>query len=147
MSVALLDVNVLIALFDSGHVHSQSAHDWFREHSRHGWATCPLTQNGCLRILGHPRFTNARIPRDGAGMLATFCSHPKHEFWADSISIADDAFLALDHLQGVKQLTDVYLLALAVRRGGHLATFDRSIPWRAVRGAKASHLKVLGSAH
>lgn len=78
-------------------------------------------------------------------MLRGLCKDPNHEFWPDSISILDENLFALEHVHSGKQLTDIYLLALAVRRSGHLVTFDRSIPLRAVVGAKASHLKILGS--
>lgn len=145
MSVALLDVNVLLALFDQSHVHFDEAHRWFRIHSREGWATCPITVNGCVRIFGLAGYTNTRNPSAAAKMLRLGLDHPSHEFWADSISVLDENLFALEHVHSSRQLTDIYLLALAVRRNGHLVTFDRSIPLRAVVGAKASHLKILGS--
>ena len=142
MSTALLDVNVLIALFDPEHIHHKVAHEWFR--SKVGrWSTCPLTTNGCIRIFGQPRFANARTPMAAAEMLRILCADSEHEFWPDSISILDEHLFALDQLQSSRHVTDIYLLGLAVRRGGHLVTFDGGIPLKAVLGAKPAHLKVL----
>jgi uncharacterized protein len=144
MSVALLDVNVLIALFDFGHIHYNEAHNWFQSLGRNKWATCPLSINGCLRFFSQTGFQNARTPAAVGAMMRLGFDHPGHEFWPDSVSILDDSLLDLEKIQSGKQLTDVYLLGLAVRRGGHLVTFDRSIPWKAVIGAKSSDLKILG---
>jgi hypothetical protein len=66
-----------------------------------------------------------------------------HEFWADGVSVLDPAVVRLDRIHGARQLTDAYLLALAVRQGGRLVTFDRAVPWQAVPGATAAHLVVL----
>lgn len=145
MSPALLDVNVLVALFDPFHVHHETAHQWFRSLRGEKWATCPLTINGCVRIMSQPGFKqDPMTPAEVAVTLhSLFDQH--HDFWTDSISILDDTIFSLEELHSGRQLTDVYLLGLAVRRGGHLVTFDRSIPWRAVKGAKVSHLKILGS--
>ncbi|MEP7351788.1 MAG: TA system VapC family ribonuclease toxin [Acidobacteriota bacterium] len=145
MSTALLDVNVLIALFDQGHVHHQIAHKWFEAQARSKWATCPLTANGCMRILSQGGYTRAQTPLGAAEVLRIICSRPNHEFWPDSISLLDENIFSLTQVESGKQLTDIYLLGLAVRRGGKLVTFDRSIPWQAVIGAKKSDLHVLGA--
>ena len=145
MSVALADVNVLIALFDPDHIHHEDAHRWLRSLGRMKWATCPLASNGCMRILSQSSYTgNPLTPLEVATVLHSLLDQPNHEFWPDSISILDETLFDLKHIESGKHLTDVYLLGLAVRREGHLVTFDRSIPWKAVVGAKASHLKVLG---
>ena len=140
--VALLDVNVLVALFDPDHVHHEPAHHWFRGQRPSGWATCPLTENGVVRILSNPAYSpSAERPEQIARRLASFRNAGHHAFWPDDVSLCDSRVFSL--AVGHRQLTDVYLLALAVRRGGFLATFDRSIPLKAVRGARAGDLVVL----
>jgi hypothetical protein len=114
MRAALLDVNVLIALFDPGHPNHEDAHRWFSRNRKQGWATCAVTINGCIRVLSSP-------------------SYP-----------ADETLFRPEAIAGHRQVTDVYLLGLAIRRGGRLATFDRSIPLKAVRGARAECMEVLG---
>jgi toxin-antitoxin system PIN domain toxin len=146
MSVSLLDVNVLIALIDPAHIHFNSAHEWFRSRRNQRWATCPITINGCIRILSRPGYVD-RIPApsEAALLLRERCSLPDHEFWPDDISLLDESRFHLSKVGGPRQITDVYLLALAVARRGQLVTFDRTIPWRAVAGATQAHLKVLGA--
>ena len=140
---ALLDVNVLIALLDAGHVSHAAARDWFAANASFGWASCAITQNGCLRIMSHAGYPNARPIADVAQRLFAATSQPIHEFWSDPVSILDASRFDHSRIHGPKQLTDVYLLALAVERGGRLVTFDRAIPVHAVRGAASSHLVVL----
>jgi toxin-antitoxin system PIN domain toxin len=145
-SPALLDVNVLIALFDESHVHHEPAHDWFADHQGPFWATCPLTENAFLRILSDPGqgpfFSVARL----AEHLHRFCRDPQHEFWPDAISILDDAVFHVPLLRGHRQLTDVYLLGLAVKHGGRLVTFDQSIAVSVVRDATSDSLEVIAPA-
>ena len=86
---ALLDVNVLIALHDAQHVHHKLATDWFEAHADAGWASCPITQNGCLRIMSQPAYPNAQSADVLMRMLARSCAAPYHEFWADDVSLAD----------------------------------------------------------
>jgi hypothetical protein len=141
--IALLDVNVLIALFDASHVHHEAAHDWFADNRSSGWATCPLTENGFLRILTHPRIA---LETDRATLLEhlrTFCASGKHEFWGDTVSIRDTTLFNRAAALTYRQLTDVYLLGLATRHGGRLATFDERIPLKAVRGATRAQLAVI----
>lgn len=132
----LLDVNVLVALFDPDHVHHDLAHDWFADCGRKAWATCPVTENGFVRVLANPRY-GATIARPGelVGRLRAFCASGGHTFWPDEVSLADGSLFDAAVIAGHRQLTDVYLLGLAARRGGHLATFDRTVPLKAVRGA------------
>ena len=135
----LLDVNLLVALCDADHLHHLSARRWFRANAVSGWATCPLTENGLLRVMGHPVYPGGPGSPEGVRpLLQQLRSIPGHQFWTDSISAADNR--ALPSLRGVtaKQLTDVYLLALAVHRGGSLATLDSRIePSRVPGGPQA----------
>ena len=138
----LVDTGPLVALFDPDHVHHEAAHAWFGAHRVSGWATCPLTENGVVRILSNPAYSpTAERPAEIAGRLLTFRASGDHAFWPDDVSICDAKTFKLS--VGHRQLTDVYLLALAVRHGGRLATFDRSIVAEAVRGAKPEHLVVV----
>jgi uncharacterized protein len=124
----LLDVNVLIALVDPAHVQHEPAHEWFSRVGHRSWSTCAITQNGLLRILGHPRYPNSPgNPGTLLPMLRSLCSHPGHAFWPDDITILDSGLIAGNHLIQPGQVTDTYLLALAVQHGGRLATFDRKL--------------------
>lgn len=137
--MTLLDVNLLIALCDADHVHHRPAKQWFRANATSGWATCPLTENGLLRVIGNPAYPGGPgSPASVLPLLRRLRSLPGHQFWEDSISAADSR--ALPSLEGVsaKQLTDVYLLALAVHRGGRLATLDSRLdPSRVPGGIQA----------
>jgi len=139
---ALLDVNLLVALFDPNHVHHERAHLWFGDRRSSGWATCPLTENGVVRILSNPAYSPAaERTAEIARRLASFRASGHHVFWPDDVSVCDTRALRLT--VGHRQLTDVYLLGLAVAHGGFLATFDRSIPLKAVRGARLDDLFVV----
>ncbi|MEP7247292.1 MAG: TA system VapC family ribonuclease toxin [Gammaproteobacteria bacterium] len=140
---ALLDVNVLIALFDADHVSHHATLQWFGNHANDGWASCPITQNGCLRIMSHPAYPNSYPVHAISERLHGATSASVHEFWPDSVSILNEQLIDTTRVHGARPLTDVYLLALAVHRGGYLVTFDRSIAMDAVLGATASHLLVL----
>lgn len=142
--IALLDINLLVALFDADHVHHDFAHDWFTDHHERGWATCPLTENGFIRVVSNPKYQpDAVRPATAADQLRMFCGSKHHRFWPAQISLKDDVRFSLAGARGHGQLTDVYLLALAKEMNGTLATFDRSIPLAAVVGAKAEHLTVI----
>lgn len=142
--VALLDVNVLIALTDPDHVHHELAHDWFAEEGAAAWATCPVTENGFLRVLANPGYHSARLrPTAVASMLRRLCAAKGHQFWPDSVSLADSTRFDLAFVAGHRQLTDVYLLGLAHAHGGALATFDRTIPVKAVRAVTRATLHVI----
>lgn len=142
--IALLDVNVLVALFDPDHIHHDLAHDWFAEHGAAGWATCPITEAGFVRVVSHPKY-NADPPRSIAALdlLRRFCASGRHHFWPDAVSLRDPTLFALGAAQGHRQLTDVYLLGLAKKMDGRLATFDRTIPLGAVKGAGRENLSVI----
>lgn len=144
--IALLDVNVLVALFDPSHLHHEAAHSWFSLNRSHRWATCALTENSLVRVLSNPAYPGRRTTvEDAASRLRTFCSSREHVFWADSISVRDRARFHWNHVQGHRQLTDVYLLALSVSSEGRLATFDSAISIRSVQGAKPHHLELLAA--
>ena len=137
---SLLDVNVLIALLDVDHSLHAPAVAWFSEHASQGWASCPITQNGCLRIMSHPAYPNAPPLGTILDRLAAATATNLHEFWADDVSLLDARVVEHERILGPRQVTDLYLVALAVRHGGRLVTFDASIPLRAVRGATDRHL-------
>ena len=131
----LLDVNVLIALADPAHVQHDMAHDWFAREGEKNWATCPITQNGLLRIVGHPRYPNSPgTPAAVADVLKSLCALPGHVFWADAISLGDEKHVDTSRLLSSAQVTDSYLLALAASRKCRLATFDRRLVADAVKG-------------
>ena len=140
---ALLDVNVLIALLDSDHVSHTVAIEWFEANARHGWASCPISQNGCIRIMSTPSYRNALPVPVVMERLAAATGTRWHEFWTDDLSLLDPKVAEAPRLLGPRQLTDAYLLALAVRHGGRLVTFDTAVPLKAVRGAEPRHLIVL----
>jgi toxin-antitoxin system PIN domain toxin len=141
--VALLDANLLIALFDAAHVQHQASHRWFSQNRSQGWATCPLTQNACIRILSQPAYPGRLPLADVARRLRQATAAADHQFWPDAIGPCDSSLFDHSRILTPKHLTDVYLLALAVRSGGRLVTWDRSIPKAAVRGALPEHLLVL----
>ena len=143
---ALLDVNVLVALFQPDHPHHEAAHDWFADTHMVGWATCPLTQNGFLRILANPRLGALNRTVDLLNHLATLCRSKHHVFWPDSVSLTNDKLFNASVIRGYRQLSDIYLLGLAKKMGGHLATFDAGLPLNAVIGATRTNLAVISTA-
>jgi toxin-antitoxin system PIN domain toxin len=140
---ALLDVKVLIALLDSDHASHDSAINWFAKHAREGWASCPITQNGCMRIMSNSGYPNPLPVQAVIEHLAVACHQDIHEFWSDELSLLDSAVVDSTRIHGPRQLTDIYLLALAVKRGGRLVTFDTGIPLAAVRKATKQNLLIL----
>ena len=125
---ALLDVNVLLALAWPNHVHHGSAIEWFIDNQANGWATCPITENGFVRVSSNPRFTpEAKSPVEAMLQLERMISLEGHEFWGDSFSLTEPGRVERSRLQGHARVTDAYLLALAIDRDGHLATYDRKI--------------------
>lgn len=140
----LLDVNVLIALIDPAHVQHEPAHEWFAMHRHQGWATCPMTENGVLRIVGHARYPNS--PGTPAALVQVIIGLrrvPGHVFWPDDISLVDSEQVDAARLLSSGQVTDSYLLALACVHGGQLVTFDRRLVTAAVRGG-AEALQLIG---
>jgi toxin-antitoxin system PIN domain toxin len=138
----LLDVNVLIALIDPAHVSHDDAHEWFAAEGQTSWATCPITENGVLRILGNPKYPNSPgSPATIAGIIQKLRSLPGFNFWPEDLSLADCDHVDPSRILTPAQVTDTFLLALAVARGGRLATFDRRLSVDAVKnGNKALQL-------
>ena len=133
--IYLLDVNVLIALIDPAHTFSDLAHDWFAADEERLWASCPLTQNGAVRILGSARYPGGPGgPAGAAELVAGLCAHPRHVFWPDDINLLTHPGLDISMVSASGQVTDTYLLALAVSKGGRLATLDRRLSVAAVAG-------------
>ena len=142
--VSLLDVNVLVALFFPDHVHHDLAHDWFADHRHEGWATCPLTENGFIRVACQQPSDEVLVrPNDVIANLERLRSDKLHRSWTDSVSLTDTDVFAPQFIRGHQQLTDVYLLGLAKKMGGRLATFDRTIPVKAILGDTAELLHVI----
>ena len=142
---ALLDVNFLIALFDSDHVAHSRAHQWWQKESHHGWASCPLTENGFIRILSGTGYKKARQfkPSELISLLFQFASQTDHKFWPDTVSFCDSKVFADDRIHSSNQLTDIYLLALATENMGRLVTFDERIVVTPVRRASLRNLCVV----
>lgn len=140
---ALLDVNVLIALLEADHSLHARATNWFGSHARAGWASCPITQNGCVRIMSHPGYPNALPVRAVMERLQEATASKFHEFWPDDVSLLDARVADSARIHGPRQLTDIYLLALALRHGGRFVTFDASVPPEAVKGAGKDRILVL----
>ncbi len=145
MSATLLDVNLLIALFDPGHPSHSDAHDFFEGQKGKPWATTPLTIDGFVRVISNPAYpTVDATPAQAAAHLRKLCTADKHQFWPDAVSLLDETILRTQFLEGHRQITDARLLALAVRNEGSLATFDRRLPIKAVRGATDRHIRLVG---
>jgi toxin-antitoxin system PIN domain toxin len=138
----LLDVNVLIALIDPGHVAHDDAHDWFASTGQTAWATCPITENGVVRIVGNPKYPNSPgSPAIVMEIVGKLWSLPGHYFWPDNVSLVGSGDIAPAKILTSGQVTDTYLLALAKAHGGRLATFDRKLSAAAVtRGNSALHV-------
>jgi len=143
--VALLDVNVLVALFDPTHTHHEPAHHWFERERRFGWATCPITENGLVRVISNPSYPGRQIAvQDAVNRLRSFRLSGDHTFWPDAVSICSPEIFRPGTIGGYRKLTDLYLLALAVENQGRIATFDRSIPLSAAVNAEAQNLTTIG---
>jgi uncharacterized protein len=140
---ALLDVNVLLALLDRGHIDHRRAREWLESEIDHGWASCAITQNGFVRVMSQPRYPIPVPPSQAITLLAKAASTKSHEFWPCSLSILDAATFDTSRLHGPRQVTDAYLLALAIANGGRLVTFDRAVPIEAVNAATPASLVIL----
>ena len=143
MTRALLDVNVLLALLDGDHVDHDRAHTWLDSEIDAGWASCPITENGFVRIISQPRYPSPVSPSEAAALLGRACAGVHHVFWPCDVSLLDAAIIDPTRLHGPRQVTDAYLLALATAHDGRFVTFDGSIPLSAVRGATERHLAAL----
>jgi uncharacterized protein len=128
VNCCLLDVNLLIALLWPPHEAHTRAQHWFAKNADEGWATCAMTQAGFVRIVSNPAFSHRVVsPRDALDVLKGSLNHPAHRFWTEDIGVTE----ALGHLGrrllGHQQITDAYLLGLAIHKKGRLATLDRSV--------------------
>jgi uncharacterized protein len=145
---ALLDVNALIALVDADHVHHEAMRGWFLTSQSAGWATCPLTENGMVRVLSRPAYRSGqRAPVEIVDVLIALkgAFGDSHEFWPDDVSITDESRFESALIAGTRQVTDVYLLGLAARHKGVVVSFDRTLAWQAVRGGSAELAQNPGS--
>jgi hypothetical protein len=134
----LLDINVLIALIDPAHIAHDDAHRWFESTGHAAWATCPITENGVIRIVGNPRYPNSPgSPALVAGIVGELRTLPGHCFWPDDVSLAGAGGVVTAKILMSAQVTDTYLLALAKAHGGQLASFDRKLSVAAVTGGKS----------
>src|SRR3989442_7017547 len=139
---ALFDVNVLIAILDENHVHHWVAHEWWAANRTAGWATCPLTENGMTRIMSQSTYKNPITTTFAIDLLVEQAAQTDHIFWPDDISLRDSALFDPGCILGPNQITDAYLLALALKNGGRLATVHLCVPLRARHCAAARHLAV-----
>jgi toxin-antitoxin system PIN domain toxin len=140
---ALLDVNVLLALLDSDHVDHERARAWLTAEIEQGWASCAITQNGFVRVISRQRYPSPVSPSHAIDMLARATRTRYHEFWPCTVSILDANAVDRSRLHSSKQVTDAYLLALAVVNGGRFVTFDQSVVLNAVPNAREQHLATL----
>jgi toxin-antitoxin system PIN domain toxin len=141
--ISLLDANMLIALFDAAHVHHEAAHQWLAANRASGWATCPLTENACIRVISQPSYSGRLSVADIAGRLERAIAAMDHHAWPVDIHLSDSQLFDHTQIHHPKHLTDIYLLALAVHHQGRLVTFDQGISAVAVKGAESHHLLVL----
>lgn len=146
--ISLLDVNVLLSLLDSAHQHHAESVKWFQTKGvLQGWATCPLTENGFIRIITNPSYPNLRLTlATAADVLMQLKRNfaESHTFWPDDLTLADSSVFDLSILTSHRQTTDVYLAGLAHHHHGHLVTHDGKIAWKAVRGASSGLVTHLG---
>jgi toxin-antitoxin system PIN domain toxin len=144
MTAYLLDVNVLIALAWPGHRFHTVAQVWFDRNAGKGWATCPLVQAGFVRIVSNPAFSVRSVSvQEAIQALTISLKHPSHHFWSDDISLADGMSDVAERIQGHQQVTDAYLLALAVKHKGKLATFDKRISSLVGAGKGLGYLELI----
>ena len=129
MSAYLLDVNVLVALSWPDHVLHDRVIRWFGKHAQQGWATCPFTQTAFVRLLSNPAFPLGLLtPQKALELLQRNLAHPRHQFWPADITLGECFNLSRVQAKGHKQITDIYLLGLAIHRKGLLATCDEGLP-------------------
>lgn len=134
----LLDINILIALADPDHEHHGKAEMFFLANHQRGWATCPLTENGFVRIVGNANYPKGPGSTDAAcSILKQLCAHAGHRFWPDDYSLRGSASLPVS-----KHLTDHYLLSLALHRQGKLVTLDRHIKADIIPGGAKAYVVI-----
>ena len=142
--ISLLDVGVLVALFDPAHLHHERAHEWLEINRASGWATCPITENGFVRVVSHPDYPGNRATvSDALDRLGRFAEADDHHFWPDSTSLRRRSRIDATMLEGYEHVRSTYLLLLAVQNEGRLVTFDAEVPLRAVPQAHSEQMIVV----
>ncbi|HNQ87679.1 MAG TPA: PIN domain-containing protein [Verrucomicrobiota bacterium] len=144
MPAWLLDINVLVARQDVDHEHHERVARWWHQRTADGWATCPLTENGFVRILGHPSYPGwpGTPERAAAALSRLIAAIPGHQFLPDEISLLDLSVVPSLEGVGPRALTDLYLLALAVHHGAVFATLDARIQPGLVPGGPAAFVVI-----
>lgn len=128
MKVALLDVNVLVALAWPNHIHHAAAHTWLNQEQHYGWATCPITQSALVRLSSNPKILPDAVGlTDALALLKALTEIPTHQFWQDSLALLDGAVFKAGYLVGHRQITDAYLYSLAIHHDARLVTFDTGL--------------------
>jgi len=140
---ALLDINVLLALLDADHIDHARCREWLEAEIHQGWASCAITQNGFVRVISQPRYPSPIPIAQAVDRLSGATRQSHHEFWPCELSLLDKNLIDATRVHGPRQVTDVYLLALAVSHRGRFVTFDRSVPLGAAKGADSANLVVL----
>jgi uncharacterized protein len=140
---ALFDVNVLIALFQPDHIHHQRAHLWWEAHQNLGWASCPLTENGFVRILSQPKYPMPQTTSAAIKLLTMAKEATNHEFWPDSVSLLNPALFNANAFTQHGQITDSYLLALVIKNNGRLVSLDQDIKTSTIVGFSKQRLQVI----
>ena len=143
--MSLLDVNVLLALAWPNHLHHDAAHDWFAQHRRDGWATCPFTEAAFVRLSSMPVVVNTAVTaREALQLLQENTAASDHSFWPNSTRIPELLPEIRERLIGHQQVNDAILLDLAIRTAGVLVSFDRRIAALLAPGSEhASALEVV----
>ncbi len=132
---------MLIALCWPTHGSHKGVERWFGGRGARGWATCPFTQSAFVRIVSNPAFSrDALAPANAVELLQENLEHPGHRFWPADIPVTEAMRGMLPRLTGHQQITDAYLVALAIRNKGKLATLDRGIQ----QWAPAGSVEVIG---
>jgi len=128
VTVSLLDVNVLIASIDQDHVAYKRVHTWLRDSEGKPWATCPLTEAGFVRIISNPSFHVRRVTvQEALALLSSLTQRTGHRFWPADIPLREAVQPLQGRLYGHRQLSDAYLLGLAIRNKGQLVTLDTGL--------------------
>lgn len=144
--IALLDVDVLVALFDPAHLHHEVAHAWLEAEGADGWATCPITENAFVRAVSHSDYPGRRVTvGDAVQRLSAFTDRPDHHFWPDSTSLRRRSRIDARLIDGPRHVRTAYLLLLAAEHEGRLVTFDAEVPLVAVPQAHAEQMVVLSA--
>lgn len=141
----MLDVSALLPLADTNHAHHERASEWFAQHGAGGWASCAITENGMARIFSQPSYPGFVPTQQAIEWLMRACRSRDHEYWPCDVTIRDAGAIDRSRILGPKQLTDIYLLALAVAHGGRFVTFDNGIALSAVPGATEENLVMLAN--